>query len=96
MDARQHTQLFGYGRIARTGRDETRLTPGARHVTVVHRDRFYSVDVLAPDGRPIAPLEVQAGASDVRLRGAKPPRCLSVGNVGVLRHSVGAEPERTM
>eukprot|EP00013_Stygamoeba_regulata_P012864 CAMPEP_0177675616 /NCGR_PEP_ID=MMETSP0447-20121125/27303_1 /TAXON_ID=0 /ORGANISM="Stygamoeba regulata, Strain BSH-02190019" /LENGTH=504 /DNA_ID=CAMNT_0019184029 /DNA_START=928 /DNA_END=2438 /DNA_ORIENTATION=- len=57
---RQYRYLFGASRIPKLGRDAYVVYPNSRHVVVISRNQFYTVDVLDENNTPYQENQIRA------------------------------------
>ncbi|PAA89984.1 hypothetical protein BOX15_Mlig022066g1, partial [Macrostomum lignano] len=62
LDMSQYPNLMASTRLPQTGRDSLRRYPDSRHIVLMRGGRFYSFDIIEPDGLSIVP------ASTIRAR----------------------------
>ena len=50
LDMRQYPYLFQSTRIPKKTKDENRRYPDSKHIVVIHKGHFYSIDTLDSNG----------------------------------------------
>eukprot|EP00667_Euglena_gracilis_P018755 EG_transcript_19958 len=71
-DPEAYDSQLGCGRLPREGRDATVVDPDARHIVVIHRDRFFRLDIIDADQRVVAAPALRQALRDLRKSKPRP------------------------
>ncbi|GMF47292.1 unnamed protein product [Phytophthora fragariaefolia] len=65
LDMSQYKNLFSSTRLPKIGQDELKVTPGSKHVVVQRGTKFYTFDVLTPDGGAVQDEQILANVEAI-------------------------------